>query len=331
MSHILNNPEQYVYDEAKFWTFLNACSPDNMQIHIVSSVLGNQSTQWHVEQWFGGRFINEAISPSLIQRWQSRKFDPSNNTYRLNFPDLNPYLKDVKEIVNTNTTVSTSDFTDYPVPIHNDQGLMNITCCIQLDLLVASLSSELFNELRTIEQLGYMVGAELRTSDNMIFKSIFTYLQSNKLNAAQADERIELFLRTFYTKFILQKSAEKFQQEKETLIVLKRAPHLTLAARATAQWQQIFSKNLDFNRIENEVAAIENLTIDGFQQFYLQFILPTTASDATTRSKLSIQLFPQNYSLANLPDSTGDARPTVVLMDDDVQAQKQNWTEWTIQ
>ncbi|CAF1163970.1 unnamed protein product [Didymodactylos carnosus] len=322
MSHILKNPEQYVYDEAKFWTFLNACSPDNMQMHIVSTTLGNPSTQWHVEQWFGGRFINEPISLSIIQQWQSRKFDPSNNTYRLSFPDLNPYLKDVKEIINTNTIESTSNFTDYPVPIHNDQGLI-VWQQYDTDFLLPK--TVLF--IRFLSNL---------VVDNLEFEAFIAVYSSLLVESMRTEKHYaELLSSTFviYSNYngMTLGTAENFQQEKETLIMLKRAPYLTLAAHATAQWQQINSENLDFNRIENEVAAIENLTIDSFQQFYLQFILSTTALDGITRSKLSIQLFPQNYSLANLPDSTGDARPTVVLMDDDVQAQKQNWTEWNVQ
>ncbi|CAF0957364.1 unnamed protein product [Didymodactylos carnosus] len=166
----------------------------------------------------------------------------------------------------------------------------------------------------------YDQGYQLALIQSAVLK---TAVQLRIPNDAEGDERIELFLRDYYHKFIQQKSEQQFQQEKQTLIQLKRAPFLTMAARAAANWQQIYSQNLDFDRTDKEVAAIENATLIAFRQFYEQFLLSNQ-----NRSKLAIQLFSQNYSRTSLPDASGYAKATVILKDEDAHQQRQNWTKW---
>ena len=74
-----------------------------------------------------------------------------------------------------------------------------------------------FNQLRTEEQLGYLVHTSVKTNGNNI-KGLLFLIQSDSFDPIHLEERVESFLSTFRQKFIVQLTEEKFQHNIEAVV-----------------------------------------------------------------------------------------------------------------
>ena len=74
-----------------------------------------------------------------------------------------------------------------------------------------------FNQLRTEEQLGYLVHTSVKTSGNDI-KGLLFLIQSDSFDPIHMEERVEAFLTTFRQKFIVQLTGEQFQHNIDAVV-----------------------------------------------------------------------------------------------------------------
>jgi insulysin len=74
-----------------------------------------------------------------------------------------------------------------------------------------------FNQLRTEEQLGYIVHTSIKTSGNDI-KGLLFLIQSDSFDPIHMEERVELFLSKFRQKYILPLTEDEFQKNKDAVV-----------------------------------------------------------------------------------------------------------------
>lgn len=142
-------------------------------------------------------------------------------------------------------------------------------------VLSGHLHQAFFNQLRTEEQLGYVVRAidmPLNTH-----AGLGLIIQSPVLSGLQLQQRVDLFLQQ-YGKQLAQLTEAEFKNLKQAqLLELQRAP-ANLEEEFDSFSRDWLRNRLDFSDKKRLIAAVEALTLAQLQQFYQQAALAENAA-----------------------------------------------------
>lgn len=142
-------------------------------------------------------------------------------------------------------------------------------------VLSGHLHQAFFNQLRTEEQLGYVVQAmDMPLNEHA---GLMLVIQSPALSAQQLQLRVDSFLQQ-YAQQLAALSEEGFAQLKQAqLLELQRAPaNLDEEFKATSSdWLR---NRLSFNNKQQLIEAVQALTLADMQQFYQQAVLSEQAA-----------------------------------------------------
>lgn len=155
--------------------------------------------------------------------------------------------------------------------------------------LFAQMTDEpAFDQLRTKEQLGYVVWSGPRPASTTIGYRVL--IQSER-DPAYLETRINAFLLKF--KSDLEKmSEEDFEGHKRSLINKRLEKLKNLNSETNRLWAYINSEYYNFFQVDTDVATIRKLTKKDMQEFYAKYIEP----ESPTRAKLSIHLKAQKVA-----------------------------------
>ncbi|RAL11158.1 a-pheromone processing metallopeptidase Ste23 [Aspergillus homomorphus CBS 101889] len=161
-------------------------------------------------------------------------------------------------------------------------------------LLFAQMTDEpAFDQLRSKEQLGYVVWSGARYSSTTIGYRVI--IQSERV-ASYLEHRIDNFLTTF-GKTLEEMPEGDFERHKRSLINRRLEKLKNLGSETSRFWSHIGSEYFDFVQNEADAANVRSSTKSDLIQFYNQFINP----QSSTRGKLSIHLKAQATALASTP------------------------------
>jgi secreted Zn-dependent insulinase-like peptidase len=137
------------------------------------------------------------------------------------------------------------------------------------------MSATFFNEIRTKQQLGYMVGTgnlPLNRHPGMVL-----YVQSP--NAAPIDlmNSIDEFLNAFYM-VLLELNEYQWQSSKQGLINQISTPDPSIRSRAQRLWVAIGNKDHDFEQRNQVLKELETLSRTDMIRFVVQQLKPRTAN-----------------------------------------------------
>lgn len=177
----------------------------------------------------------------------------------------------------------------------------NVNHCIEYYVYVGSVSDQLlrakllllaqmtdepgFDQLRTKEQLGYIVftGARLAAT-TMGYRVI---IQSERA-PEYLEKRINAFLARF-SKSMKDMSLDDFESHKRSLINKRLEKIKNLDQESARFWGHISNEYFDFMQVENDVAHLRSLTKEDLIGFFDHYIHPTSPA----RAKLSIHMVAQ--------------------------------------
>ena len=171
---------------------------------------------------------------------------------------------------------------EYCVQIGNttDQALRT-----RLQLVAQICREPAFDQLRTKEQLGYMVFSGIRRQTSL---SSFRIIIQSERSPIYLESRIDAFLNSLET-LLVDMTPEEFDKHKKALIVELLETPKNLYQESQPYWHNITSLMYDFEAHIEDAAALESVTLDSVVTFYKQFISTT----ASTRRKLSAHLISQ--------------------------------------
>lgn len=151
-----------------------------------------------------------------------------------------------------------------------------------LGLLSQIASEPAFDQLRTKEQLGYLVFSSVRkTVGSMGFRII---IQSER-DAAYLESRIEAFYEHF--KGLLEGMSEaEFEKHKASLIAKKLEVVKNLIEESTRFWYHIHSGYYDFLQREKDIEALRSISKEEVLSLFMKYIHPSSP----TRAKLSVHI-----------------------------------------
>ncbi|QIX01481.1 hypothetical protein AMS68_006998 [Peltaster fructicola] len=153
-------------------------------------------------------------------------------------------------------------------------------------LLFAQMIDEpCFDQLRTKEQLGYVVGSGVVILNNV---SAFRVLIQSEKDCRFLETRIDSFF-TGFEKVLRDMSQEDFNAHK-TGVINKRLEKLKNLSQESARlWHHITSEAFDFELVYRDAENVEQLNKDDILNFYQQYIHPSSS----TRAKAAVHLVAQ--------------------------------------
>ncbi len=159
---------------------------------------------------------------------------------------------------------------------------MDLQTRARLSLFAQIANEPCFDQLRTKEQLGYLVFSSTR---KMIGTSGFRVLVQSERDATYLESRIDAFFD--HLKGILEEmSEEEFNSHKESLIQSRLETVKNLGEESMRFWFHIHSSYYDFLQREIDVEALRALSKNDIIEFFMRFIHPSSP----TRSKLVVNL-----------------------------------------
>lgn len=159
-------------------------------------------------------------------------------------------------------------------------------------LLFAQMTDEpAFDQLRTKEQLGYVVWSGARYSATTMGYRVI--VQSDR-DAKYLESRIDSFL-TKFGQTLEEMDDKEFEGHKQSVINRRLEKVKNLMSETARFWMHVSSEYYDFLQHETDAAVLKELTKSDMISFYKQYIDPASS----TRGKLSIYLTAQAGAHAN--------------------------------
>lgn len=161
-------------------------------------------------------------------------------------------------------------------------GMQDDQSNVYVDLVTQILSEPCYNQLRTKEQLGYIVFCGSRKSNGV--QGIRVIVQSAK-HPAFVEERIEHFLNGM-TDMLENMTEEEFKRHKEALASQKLEKPKRLSTQFGKFLNEIALQQYHFNRAQVEVAFLQTLSKQQIIDYYKEYIVMGSPS----RRSLSIHV-----------------------------------------
>jgi insulysin len=175
-------------------------------------------------------------------------------------------------------------------------------------IVVQLINEPAFDELRTKEQLGYLVHSGLNKIGDLL--SVQVIIQSNHKDPPYLDQSIETFLINYREKLI-SLTQDELDTNKKSVCDELLEKYKNLNNETSAHWEEIKSGTYFFDR-NKEIASYisNNITLNEVIEFYDSLF----SYSSTTRRKMSSQFFGKNckYPLQNV--SPGNI-PTILIKD----------------
>uniref|UniRef100_A0A8D8HZA3 Insulin-degrading enzyme n=1 Tax=Culex pipiens TaxID=7175 RepID=A0A8D8HZA3_CULPI len=178
-------------------------------------------------------------------------------------------------------------------------GMQDDQSNVFVDLVTQILSEPCYNQLRTKEQLGYIVFCGSRKSNGV--QGIRVIVQSAK-HPAYVEERIEHFLNGMIEQ-LENMSEEEFKRHKEALAAQKLEKPKRLSTQFGKYLTEISLQQYHFNRAQVEVAFLQTLTKQQIIEYYKDYII----MGAPSRRSLSIHVVSTAESGAGHRDAPPEA------------------------
>lgn len=142
------------------------------------------------------------------------------------------------------------------------------------------MSENLFDVLRTKQQLGYHVSCSLRSTYGMLGYTIT--VQSSKWGARYLSERISDFL-VYFRKVLAKPDLLLFQKQLDSLIDMNIQPENNMLENYERNWFEISECRFDFEAKENLSYALRNIDLESLRDFYDRIFSPENAKQVQLR------------------------------------------------
>ncbi|GLH05411.1 SFRICE_018075 [Gryllus bimaculatus] len=174
-------------------------------------------------------------------------------------------------------------------------GLQSTQTNMLLELLVKITTEPCFNNLRTKEQLGYIVSSGIRRANGV--QGLRIIVQSDK-HPKYVDQRVEAFVH-FIKDYLDNLSDAEFERHKESLAAQRLEKPKRLAALSARFWAEITSQQYNFDRAQIEVAHLRTLHKQDIVDFY-----DATKIENITDFKSTQAMYPLVQPYVKIPKPT---------------------------
>ena len=143
---------------------------------------------------------------------------------------------------------------------------------VLIEIMSAIIEEPLFNELRTNQQLGYIVSSGVKAVDQS--RTLSVIVQSNIATAEELTTSILKFLDDVSEKLITPLTSADIELFVKGLVDSRLEPDKRLAVEVTRNWSEIASGRFQYDRLQAEVGALLSITkqdiVDFWQKLYVK-------------------------------------------------------------
>ncbi|CAF4452269.1 unnamed protein product [Rotaria sp. Silwood2] len=279
---------------------------DDITMHDVESFIPRVLKRFYIDSFmYGNLTINQAIEYMTLveQKFQEISF------YQPLFPSM---WFNQRELI-------LPDGCNYAYTMLNDAYPLNAIViylqCFQETLpnnallgLFSYLVEQLcFNQLRTKEQLGYIINSEVWRLCGVQGFSV-TVQSARELD--YINQRIELFIDSI-SDYISTMSDELFKKQREGYIIKKVEVSKNMHDQGNQFWNDIINHQFCFDRPTLQAEITKTLERDDLLRFYDHYISPRSIY----RRKLSVHVKPSSFALQMQTNETNIAENTDELAD----------------
>jgi insulysin len=152
--------------------------------------------------------------------------------------------------------------------------------------LIAQITQEpCFNQLRTREQLGYLVFSGIR---RQLGQLDFRLIIQSERDPTYLENRVLEFLETL-KKIIIKMTDTEYQSQVDSLIAERLEKFKNLWEEGNKYWADIESGYYEFNEIKKDVAELKTITKESLLVFFDTFIMPNSSTGSTFSIHLQSQ------------------------------------------
>ena len=181
-----------------------------------------------------------------------------------------------------------------------------INMSARLSILAHILSEPAFNQLRSREQLGYIVSVSKKIVSSLI--ALRVIVQSNSKSAHYLDGRIETFFKS-YRDELSSMSDEEYKSHISAVTERMKEKPKNLDNETDIYLSEIQSQTFAFQRRKTLCDEVQKITLDDLLKMYDMYFLPSP-----TRRKLSSQYFGCNAACP--PSAVSPFGVPTILVDD---------------
>lgn len=232
------------------WGLLNFISQFNSQLHVDCLIQGNYTEQQAIS-------IFEKCSDKL-----GCLFVDNSKI----FPERILQLKDEETYVKVKS-LSVEDENSM-VTVYIQRGPGTIYDSIMMQLLSTLMEEPCFDILRTKKQLGYTVYCQDHSTSGILGLSVNVQTQKSKFTVEEATKDIMQFLRQDFKELLYGWTVEEFQEQVDALITIKTNEDCQLSEEVSRNWDEIVVGDCNFDRLQQEVKYLRNVTFDEMKKFY---------------------------------------------------------------
>ena len=169
------------------------------------------------------------------------------------------------------------------------------------ELVSQVLHEPAFDELRTKEQLGYIVWSGVRRSNGT---QGFRVIVQSPFPPAYLDDRIEAFLHK--SQGMLESlTDEQFQRHKEALVQRRLERPKKMQSLSMRWWSEIVSNQYNFDRDNVEVEFIRSISKEDLLKHFMKYL----SSESSQRAKLSVRVLGTEGNKQTLPEGDSILKP----------------------
>lgn len=138
-----------------------------------------------------------------------------------------------------------------------------------LELVAEIMNKPAFHELRTKQQLGYMVFSGVDSCENV--RGLYFIIQSTVADPDELCRRIDDFLLHFRSETLANISDAEFAGFVDSAVALKEEKDKAMAQRSQRFFNEIVDRTFVFDRSVKEIAALRGLSKDDVVSFFDNF------------------------------------------------------------
>ncbi|KAI8967298.1 Metalloenzyme, LuxS/M16 peptidase-like protein [Mycotypha africana] len=263
--------------------------------------------QLHVEALVHGNVVKEEAQRMLrqvIAILQPKPLLPHQRVrhHSLLLPHGSKYVyhREVEDPHNVNSGI------EYLIQVGN---VTQTTLRAQLSLLAQIAQEPCFDQLRTKEQLGYLVFSGVRKQTGSM--GLRFILQSER-DTVYLENRIEAFL-TKLRQLVENMSEKEYQAQVRSLVNKKLEKNKNLGQEGGKYWTHIHSGYYEFDQIEKDIKELNEITKEDILEFIKEYVDP--ASPRVRKLSVHIQSqktkasSPASASAADSASASASAAP----------------------
>ncbi|KAG0170307.1 Insulinase (Peptidase M16) [Apophysomyces sp. BC1034] len=194
------------------------------------------------------------------------------------------YQRDVEDPNNVNSGI------EYLIQVGN---VTQTNLRARLSLLAQIAQEPCFDQLRTKEQLGYLVFSGVRKQTGSMG---MRFIVQSERDTIYLENRIEDFL-TKLRLIIENMTADEYNAQVQSLIFKKLEKDKNLGQEGHKYWTHIHSGYYEFNQVDKDVQELKTVTKESLLEFMSTYIDPTSSSVR----KISVHLQSQKTPAAAKP------------------------------